>query len=242
MSDKDQTVIFPLNEDRAPAKPVSGLDEPVKSFDEFTPVDEQPPAEFAASLVSFAFIKAALRRSRRFWCITAVIGFLLGAGVYASSPPFTRPQRRSWLTPGPYENINTAANNDQEMAQSRTVAGLAEQKLGLHEDVGSFLAYYTGPRPHRAGADRNDQRPVEQPGRAPGQCRGQGIPAVPGGRDAIRAEARARFAGTAAQPGQPATQHDHRADQPAVRPVFVVGSAHQPAGAEARGHRNGGPA
>ena len=135
MTDKEQTVIFPVNGNGAPA-------EPVKSFEEFVPVDNAP-TEFAASLVSFDFIKAALRRSRRFWCLAAVVGFLLGVGVAISSPPPYKAVTSLLLTPGPYENINTAANNDQEMAQSRTVAALAERRIGLREDAGSFLSSYT---------------------------------------------------------------------------------------------------
>jgi len=62
--------------------------------------------------------------------------------LYLKSPPAYQASTSLLLTPGPYENINTAANNDQAMAQTVTVAGLAVHKLGLQQSAGSFLATY----------------------------------------------------------------------------------------------------
>ena len=113
------------------------------TLDEFTADREPPAADVIGALASLKFITAALRRRVRFWCITAVVGLLVGVGLYVESPPKYHATTTVWLIPGPYENINTAANNDQAMAQTRTVAGLALQQLGLRESAASFLATYT---------------------------------------------------------------------------------------------------
>jgi capsular polysaccharide biosynthesis protein len=113
----------------------------LETFGSFTDADDQP-VEFSAALVSLGFLKAAIRRRRRFWAVLAVVGFLLGAGFYVMSPHGYQASTSLLLTPGPYENINTAANDDQAMAESRAVAGLAVQKLGLKQSAGSFLATY----------------------------------------------------------------------------------------------------
>lgn len=114
----------------------------LSAFDAYAAIDDRP-ADLATGLVSLAFIKAAMRRRARFWCVAALIGFVIGCGYYASSPPVYKASASLLLTPGPYENVNTAASNDEAMAGSRTVAGLAIQKLGLSESPASFLATYT---------------------------------------------------------------------------------------------------
>jgi capsular polysaccharide biosynthesis protein len=119
----------------------AGRPEWLETFDSFTDADDQP-AEFPAALVSLGFLKAAIRRRRRFWGVLAIVGFLLGTGFYVMSPHGYQASTSLLLTPGPYENFNTAANDDQAMAESRAVAGLAVQKLGLKQSAGSFLATY----------------------------------------------------------------------------------------------------
>ena len=112
------------------------------AYDEFAAVEDQP-ADFVPSLVSLGFINAAIRRSARFWCATAVVGLIVGLGVYVSSPHPYQASTTLLLTLGPDEDVNTAAANDQAMAESRAVAGLALQKLGLQQSAGSFLSTYT---------------------------------------------------------------------------------------------------
>jgi capsular polysaccharide biosynthesis protein len=113
------------------------------ALNDFTAVQEPPAAEPAGGLVSFGFIKVSLKRRKRLWLTTAVAGLLLGCGFYVASPPVYQASTSVLLIAGPYENINTAANNDQAMAQTRTVAGLAVRELGLNESAGSFLTTYT---------------------------------------------------------------------------------------------------
>ena len=98
----------------------------------------------APGLVSLGFIKAAVRRSARFLFVMAVVGLLVGFGVYVRvSPLHTRPRRRCCLRISPYENTLTAAVNNQAMAETRAVAGLAVQELGLQQSASSFLSTYT---------------------------------------------------------------------------------------------------
>jgi capsular polysaccharide biosynthesis protein len=112
------------------------------TLSDFTGDGEPAAAEATGGLASLKFITAALRRRVKFWCTTAVVGLVVGCGLYVASPPGYQASTSVWLVAGPYENINTAANNDQAMAQTRTVAGLAVQQLGLREDAASFLATY----------------------------------------------------------------------------------------------------
>jgi capsular polysaccharide biosynthesis protein len=101
------------------------------------------PADGAASLVSLEYIRAALRRSRRFWLITAIAGLLIGAGLYVASPHAYQASTTLYLTVGPEAQPGTAILEDQAIAQSRSVAGLAVHKLGLRQSVDSFLGSYT---------------------------------------------------------------------------------------------------
>ena len=48
---------------------------------------ESAAAAGTAGLVSLGFIKAALRRSAWLWCATAVVGLLIGSGLYLHYPP-----------------------------------------------------------------------------------------------------------------------------------------------------------
>jgi capsular polysaccharide biosynthesis protein len=110
-------------------------------LNDFT-VDESPATEPGGALVGLGFITAALKRRRRLWCITAAAGLLLGCGFYLKSPPTYQASTSLLLTPGPYENVQTAPNNDQAIAQSVSVAALAVHQLGLKQSASSFLSNY----------------------------------------------------------------------------------------------------
>ena len=64
-------------------------------------------------------------------------------GLYAASPHEYQASTTLLLAFGPGEDVNTAAANNQAMAQSRAVAGLAVHDLGLQQSAGSFLATYS---------------------------------------------------------------------------------------------------
>jgi len=104
---------------------------------------EDPPADPAASLVSLGFFTAALRRSKWFWRITAVVGLLIGSALYLKGPHPYQASTTLLLTVGNEAQPGAAILEDQAMAQSHRMAKDTLQKLGLQESVGSFLASYT---------------------------------------------------------------------------------------------------
>jgi capsular polysaccharide biosynthesis protein len=110
--------------------------------DDQTDVEDQA-TDFNTSLVSLGFIGAAIRRSARFWGAMAVFGLLIGAGFYLASPHPDQASTSILLTNGPEAVPGTAILDQQAIVESRTVAGLALRKLGLREDVSSFLGSYT---------------------------------------------------------------------------------------------------
>ena len=112
------------------------------TFSEFTASEDAVAADVTGGLANLKFLAGALRRRARFWCITAAVGLIVGCGLYLKSPPAYQASTTVWLVTGPYENINTAANNDQAMGQTRTVAELAVQELGLRESAATFLTTY----------------------------------------------------------------------------------------------------
>jgi capsular polysaccharide biosynthesis protein len=112
-------------------------------FDDDATAVEDRPADFAASLVSLGFIRAALRRGAWFWRVAAVIGLLVGFGLYVVVPPGHQASTTLLLTIGPESVPGTAILDDQAIAHSHTVASLAMHKLGLRQSVSSFLGSYT---------------------------------------------------------------------------------------------------
>ena len=102
-----------------------------------------PAADAGAGLASLSFVRAAIRRRRRVWCIGAVIGLILGAGYFLAKPPAYQATSQAFLTLGPNEDLTTAINTDVALAESLPVAALALSKLGLRENPGTFLGSYT---------------------------------------------------------------------------------------------------
>jgi len=136
VSEKDPAIRLSLN---------GGNDPPERpwAYDGFAAEDDRPP-EGATSLVSLSFIKAAVRRSVRFWGALAVAGLLFGLGVYVVSPPAYQASTLLLLNDiVPGSAPGSAILDDQTVAQSRPVATLAVKKLGLREDPGGLLASYT---------------------------------------------------------------------------------------------------
>ena len=98
--------------------------------------------DFGGDLVNLSFIGAALKRSKPFWVGLAVLGLLIGLASWAMRPPTPSATTTLLLTVGPEAQPGTAILNDQAIAQSRGVATIARQELGLHQSVDSLLASY----------------------------------------------------------------------------------------------------
>jgi capsular polysaccharide biosynthesis protein len=94
-------------------------------------------------LTSMGFIRAALRRSARLLCVTAVVGLIAGIGVFAKFPPYYQASTSLLLTNPAGSVPGTAILDDQAIAQSRTVAGEALRALGLRESPAAFIGHYT---------------------------------------------------------------------------------------------------
>lgn len=135
MKDKDRQVLPSLNGD-------ADLPERLWLYDDFSPGEDPPVTDFATGLASLGFIGAAVRRSRRLWCVLAIAGFLCGVGYYAMSPPSYQATATILLTHNPNENPIDAMQTDMNLAHSDAVAGQALRKMGLNESVSSFLATY----------------------------------------------------------------------------------------------------
>jgi capsular polysaccharide biosynthesis protein len=106
------------------------------------PAAEDWGADPSAGLVSFAFMKAAIRRSAAFCCVLTIVGFLVGGILYLALPAPHQADATILVTDGPYENGDGSATDDQALAQSPAVANLAMQRLRLHESVSAFLKDY----------------------------------------------------------------------------------------------------
>lgn len=104
---------------------------------------EDETTDLAAGLVSLGFIRAALRRSKWLCAAMAIVGVIIGSGLYLSSPPHYQASSLLLLSVGPEAQPGTAILDNQAIAQSRAVAALALQQLGMRQDPGSFLGSYT---------------------------------------------------------------------------------------------------
>jgi hypothetical protein len=106
------------------------------------PAAEDWGADPAAGMVSFAFMKAAIRRSAAFCCALTIAGFLVGGILYLARPAPYQADATILVTDGPFENGDGSATDDQALAQTPAVANLAMQRLRLHESVSAFLRDY----------------------------------------------------------------------------------------------------
>jgi len=120
------------------------LPERLWAYDDYTELEERP-ADSVAGLTSLGFIRAALRRQAWLWRTMTVAGAVIGLGVALALHPVSQASTTVLLTPMATsdEEPGTPITNEQAIAQSQTVAGLALSMLGLHESVRSFAGSYT---------------------------------------------------------------------------------------------------
>jgi capsular polysaccharide biosynthesis protein len=109
-----------------------------------TAVDEERPApDLTGGLVNLRFFTAALRRSASVWCLTGVLGLLIGSALYVKYPPAYHATATVLLGENPTQDPALEVQNDQTMAGSQTVAERVVQELKLPQSVASFQAAYT---------------------------------------------------------------------------------------------------
>ena len=116
------------------------LPELLWDYDGLTAVEDRPSAGLSGGLVSWAFIRAALKRRVWLWCLIAVLGLLVGTGLNVKYPPAYHASASVLLVDNPSQDPATQIENDQAIAQSEAVAALAVGQLGLRQTVGSFQA------------------------------------------------------------------------------------------------------
>jgi capsular polysaccharide biosynthesis protein len=111
--------------------------------DDTTVDEERSAADLTGGLVNFGFFTAALRRSAWVWCLTAVLGLLIGSALYVKFPPAYHATTTVLLVDGADQNPAIQVQTDMSMAQSQTVAGRVVQELRLPQSVASLQAAYT---------------------------------------------------------------------------------------------------
>ncbi len=120
------------------------------SPDEYTYL-EDGTSDVATGLASLGFIRAALGRKKRVWLTSALAGLVLFAAFAVGFPP--KYQASTSLLLNPETSVGEVAStccpasgpiyNEQTIAGSRAVATIALQKLGLKQDINSFLKTYS---------------------------------------------------------------------------------------------------
>ena len=105
--------------------------------------EDRPPAGLPGGLISLAFITAALKRRAWLLCLMALLGLLVGSGLYVKYPPAYHASASVLLVDNPNQDAATQIQNDQAVAESQAVAALVVKQLGLPQTVASFQAAST---------------------------------------------------------------------------------------------------
>lgn len=120
------------------------LSERLWTYDDYTELDGRA-TDSVTGFASLGFIRAALRRSAWLWRTIAVAGMMIGVVIAVKLPTIYQASTSLLLDPMSTggEDVGAPITNEQAVAQSRPVAELALNKLGLHQSIASFLASYT---------------------------------------------------------------------------------------------------
>jgi capsular polysaccharide biosynthesis protein len=120
-----------------------GLAERLWAYDETSAEDERSAADLTGGLVNFGFFTAALRRGAWIWCLTAILGLLIGSALFVKYPPAYHATTTVLLVDNPNQTPSVEVQTDASMAQSQPVAEHVVQELRLPQSVASFQAAYT---------------------------------------------------------------------------------------------------
>ena len=134
MNDPDQAVIWSHGDD---------LSERLWAYNGTTVDEERSAADLSGGLVNLGFFTAALRRSAWVWCLTAVVGLVIGAGLYVKYPPAYHATTTVLLVDSTTQDAGVEVLTDQSLAESQAVAGRVVQALKLPQSTASFQAAYT---------------------------------------------------------------------------------------------------
>ena len=113
------------------------------AYEDFATAEEHQPFNVAGSFASLGFIFAAIRRSRRFLLVCAVIGIVAGLGVYVKFPVSYVATVSVLIKNNPGEDPVSAMQTQVQLLESQSVATATVKSLGLPQTVSSFRAAYT---------------------------------------------------------------------------------------------------
>ena len=136
MNDRDRIVSWlAAKDDELPAHPWApgGL----------TADEDLGGGDAAGGLVNLAFIRDALRRATWLWCITALLGLVIGTGLYVRYPPADHAETSVVLVDGADQDPAVEVLTDQSLAESEPVAARVVQELGLRQSIASLQAAYS---------------------------------------------------------------------------------------------------
>ena len=129
--------------DQAPAR-LNGSKADRQQWDyDGMPAEDRLGADLTGGLVNLGFFSGTLRRRAWIWCLTAVLGLLLGSALYVKFPPAYHATTTVVLTDSSSVNPEVQVLVDQSLAQSQAVAGRVVRALNLPETVSAFQTKYT---------------------------------------------------------------------------------------------------
>ena len=134
MNDPDQTVAWYRND---------GLSERPWAYDDTAAEEERASPDLTGGLVNLGFFTAALRRSVWIWCLTAVLGLVIGCALFVKYPPAYHATTSVLLVDNPNQDPAVEVQTDSSLAQGQAVAERVVQGLKLPQSVASFQAAYT---------------------------------------------------------------------------------------------------
>lgn len=112
------------------------------AYEDFGPETPQP-YNIAGSFTSLGFIWSAIRRSRRLWIAWAVLGLIIGLGMYVLFPISYAANVSVLVKPDPGVDAISAMQTQVQVVHSESVASRTVKSLGLTESVNDFRAAYT---------------------------------------------------------------------------------------------------
>jgi capsular polysaccharide biosynthesis protein len=120
----------------------SDLPERLWDFGDHAAQEGHPATDAGAGLVSMSYVMAELRRHARLWCLTAVLGLLVGCGLYLRYPPSYTATATLLLKAGPNQNPAVQIETDAALLQSNGVAADAIKQLGIQLPPSALQANY----------------------------------------------------------------------------------------------------
>lgn len=119
------------------------LRERLWAYEDFGASAEHPSVDVTGAFASLGFLRAALKRRRRVWLATGLLGFVIGCGVYVAYPPAYSASTTLLLTNAVGTDPTTAILTNQALVESEPVAAAVVKQLGLSQSPGSLLAAYS---------------------------------------------------------------------------------------------------